>query len=109
MLTKKQKELFDFISARTEDTGVCPSFDEMRAAIGQRSKSGVHRLILSLEERGFIRRLPNRARAIEIVKRHGVADTAEVSALKRRISKLEADNSSLLATVVKSQVGGRAA
>jgi repressor LexA len=68
MLTAKQRELLLFIDDRLKDSGVSPSFDEMREALELRSKSGVHRLISALEERGFIRRLPNRARALEVVK-----------------------------------------
>jgi repressor LexA len=68
MLTRKQMELLDFIKSRTDRDGVPPSFDEMKAALDLRSKSGIHRLITALEERGFIRRLAHRARAIEIVK-----------------------------------------
>src|ERR671918_2782482 len=68
MLTEKQKELLLFIHARMQDKGVPPSFDEMKDALDLRSKSGIHRLITALEERGFIRRLPNRARAIEVIK-----------------------------------------
>src|ERR1700752_5184601 len=66
MLTKKQHELLLFINRRLGESGVCPSFDEMKEALGLRSKSGIHRLITGLEERGFIRRLPHRARALEI-------------------------------------------
>ncbi|MBD3765804.1 MAG: transcriptional repressor LexA [Rhodobacterales bacterium] len=68
MLTRKQIELLDFIRQRTEAEGVPPSFDEMKEALDLKSKSGIHRLITALEERGFIRRLAHRARAIEIVK-----------------------------------------
>lgn len=68
MLTKKQLELLDFINKRLKRDGVPPSFDEMKDALDLRSKSGIHRLITALEERGFIRRLAHRARAIEIVK-----------------------------------------
>jgi repressor LexA len=68
MLTSKQKELLVFINGRLQETGVPPSFDEMKEALNLQSKSGVHRLIIALEERGFIRRLPHRARAIEILK-----------------------------------------
>ena len=68
MLTVKQHELLQFINERLSGTGVSPSFDEMREALELKSKSGVHRLISALEERGFIRRLPNRARALEVVK-----------------------------------------
>ena len=68
MLTRKQRDLLDFIHKRVQRDGVPPSFDEMREALDLRSKSGIHRLITALEERGFIRRLPHRARAIEIVR-----------------------------------------
>jgi len=68
MLTRKQFELLRFIHERLKETGVPPSFDEMKDALDLRSKSGIHRLITALEERGFIRRLPNRARAIEVIK-----------------------------------------
>jgi len=68
MLTKKQLDLLDFIHKRVQRDGVPPSFDEMKEALDLRSKSGIHRLITALEERGFIRRLAHRARAIEIVK-----------------------------------------
>jgi repressor LexA len=68
MLTRKQLELLDFIKKRTERDGVPPSFDEMKEALDLRSKSGIHRLITALEERGFIRRLAHRARALEIIK-----------------------------------------
>src|ERR1700732_3803693 len=68
MLTRKQRELLLFINQRLTATGVSPSFDEMKDALNLRSKSGIHRLINGLEERGFIRRLPHRARALEVVK-----------------------------------------
>jgi len=68
MLTKKQRDLLDFIHKRVQRDGVPPSFDEMRDALDLRSKSGIHRLITALEERGFIRRLAHRARAIEILR-----------------------------------------
>ena len=68
MLTAKQRELLLFIDDRLKESGVSPSFDEMREALDLKSKSGVHRLISALEERGFIRRLPNRARALEVMK-----------------------------------------
>lgn len=68
MLTRKQYELLMFIQERLKETGVPPSFDEMKDALDLRSKSGIHRLITALEERGFIRRLPNRARAMEVLR-----------------------------------------
>src|ERR1700709_1572538 len=68
MLTRKQSELLRFIHDRLQAEGVPPSFDEMKDALDLRSKSGIHRLIMALEERGFIKRLANRARAIEVLR-----------------------------------------
>jgi repressor LexA len=68
MLTKKQYELLIFVNRRLKDSGVSPSFEEMKDALGLKSKSGIHRLISGLEERGFIRRLAHRARALEVVR-----------------------------------------
>jgi len=68
MLTRKQYELLVYVNDRLKESGIPPSFDEMKDALDLRSKSGIHRLIKALEERGFIRRLPNRARAIEVVR-----------------------------------------
>jgi len=68
MLTRKQHELLMFINERLKESGIPPSFDEMKDALDLRSKSGIHRLITALEERGLLRRLPNRARALEILK-----------------------------------------
>ena len=68
MLTKKQSDLLRFINERLKEAGVPPSFEEMKEALDLRSKSGIHRLIMALEERGFIRRLPNRARALEVLR-----------------------------------------
>jgi repressor LexA len=68
MLTRKQHELLMFIHERMKESGVPPSFDEMKDALDLKSKSGIHRLVTALEERGFIRRLPNRARALEVIK-----------------------------------------
>lgn len=77
MLTPKQHELLSFIHNRLEETGISPSFEEMKDALGLKSKSGIHRLISALEERGFLRRLPNRARALEVTKLpEGVSSTA---------------------------------
>jgi repressor LexA len=80
MLTAKQHELLNFINERLSATGVSPSFDEMREALDLKSKSGVHRLISALEERQFIRRLPNRARALEVVRMPEIASTAPAAA-----------------------------
>ncbi len=68
MLTRKQLDLLRFIQQRMQECGVPPSFDEMKDALDLKSKSGIHRLITALEERGFLRRLPNRARAIEVIR-----------------------------------------
>ncbi len=80
MLTRKQKQLLDFIDARLRKDGIPPSFEEMKDELGLRSKSGIHRLISALEERGFIRRLPHKARAIEIIRRpDGLTPAPEIS------------------------------
>lgn len=82
MLTAKQQELLIFIQRRLEEGGVSPSFDEMKDALDLKSKSGIHRLISALEERGFIRRLPNRARALEVIRLpEGVGRSAPVAPL----------------------------
>jgi repressor LexA len=78
MLTQKQYELLMFINDRLNQGGVSPSFDEMKDALGLRSKSGIHRLITALVERGFIRRLPHRARALEILRVPGVAERSRL-------------------------------
>jgi repressor LexA len=85
MLTRKQHELLMFINQRLSATGVAPSFDEMKDALRLRSKSGIHRLISGLEERGFIRRLPHRARALEVVKLPGES-AAPMTAERGRFS-----------------------
>jgi len=82
MLTAKQRELLLFVDQRLKQDGISPSFDEMREALDLKSKSGVHRLISALEERGFIRRLPNRARALEVVKLPEVQASAKVVQLR---------------------------
>ncbi|MEO0418133.1 MAG: transcriptional repressor LexA [Pseudomonadota bacterium] len=81
MLTAKQHELIRFIQQRLEETGISPSFEEMKEALDLKSKSGVHRLISALEERGFIRRLPNRARALEVIKQPEDATPAQRSSV----------------------------
>ena len=95
MLTRKQHELLTYIQDRLQDTGVSPSFEEMKEALALKSKSGVHRLISALEERGFIRRLPNRARALEVLR---TADAkAGVAALpKPPLTIPEAANDSVI-------------
>ena len=95
MLTRKQLELLDFIKTRMDADGVPPSFDEMKEALDLRSKSGIHRLITALEERGFIRRLAHRARALEIVK---LPEAMEKPGFKPRIiegSKAEAPRNAI--------------
>ena len=82
MLTAKQRELLIFIDNRLNESGISPSFDEMREALELKSKSGVHRLISALEERGFICRLPNRARALEVLKLPEVRPAATVTPLR---------------------------
>ena len=86
MLTQKQKELLLFIHTRLQEQGVPPSFDEMKEALDLKSKSGIHRLITALEERGFIRRLPHRARALEVVK---LPDNAVEQARRPGLSVIE--------------------
>ena len=82
MLTRKQYQLLMFIDASLKKNGVSPSFDEMKEALNLKSKSGIHRLITGLEERGFIRRLPHRARALEVTAlRSIVASTCVASRL----------------------------
>lgn len=80
MLTKKQHQLLMFIHERMQADGVAPSFDEMKSALDLKSKSGIHRLITALEERGFLRRLPHRARALEIMKLPENTDSATPAA-----------------------------
>jgi repressor LexA len=91
MLTRKQSELLTYIQARLAESGVSPSFEEMKEALALKSKSGVHRLISALEERGFIRRLPNRARALEIL-RMPEAQSGSPVQLKAPPASLQAAN-----------------
>ena len=91
MLTRKQKELLFLIRDRVTADGVPPSFDEMKGALGLRSKSGIHRLITGLEERGFIRRLPHRARALEIVKMPDGGDDAGANAVSSPATPIPAE------------------
>jgi repressor LexA len=86
MLTRKQRELLLFINQRLAATGVSPSFDEMKDALNLKSKSGIHRLVSGLEERGFIRRLPHRARALEVVKLPEESAAAPPAAERARFS-----------------------
>jgi repressor LexA len=86
MLTAKQRQLLLFIDDRSKDSGISPSFDEMREALELKSKSGVHRLISALEERGFIRRLPNRARALEVLKLPDARPSASVTPIRPAVA-----------------------
>ncbi len=95
MLTVKQRELLLFIDHRLKASGVSPSFDEMREALELKSKSGVHRLISALEERQFIRRLPNRARALEVIKMPEMAQVAGVISPQPRVALPAAANDTI--------------
>lgn len=101
MLTRKQQLLLQFIHERMQEEGVPPSFDEMKDALELKSKSGIHRLITALEERGFIRRLPNRARALEVIKMPEAWGTPDISDTKEN-SHPENSNS-----VIRADFGGR--
>jgi repressor LexA len=92
MLTRKQHELIRFIQVRLEESGVSPSFEEMKEALDLKSKSGVHRLISALEERGFIRRLPNRARALEVLRQPDDVGAKVASAAPRLVTPPVATN-----------------
>ncbi|MEM1307568.1 MAG: repressor LexA, partial [Pseudomonadota bacterium] len=90
MLTQKQKDLLLFIHGRLQQSGVPPSFDEMKVALDLKSKSGIHRLITALEERGFIRRLPHRARALEVLKLpENAPDPSRVATARAPLSVIE--------------------
>jgi len=94
MLTAKQHELLRFIQHRLEETGISPSFEEMKEALDLKSKSGVHRLISALEERGFLRRLPNRARALEVLRQpENVTATARSAPANDTVVQLNAPRS----------------
>ena len=102
MLTRKQYELLRFINERLKEAGVPPSFDEMKDALDLRSKSGIHRLITALEERGFIRRLPNRARAIEVIK---LPETAAAAAATAAAASRPASSKAISARSARSGGG----
>lgn len=101
MLTQKQKDLLVLIDTRLKQDGVSPSYDEMKDSLGLASKSGIHRLITALEERGFIRRLPNKARALEVLKMPG--DENKVAA--RRIVPAPANDSMTVPIMGKIAAG----
>ncbi len=121
MLTRKQHELLMFIHERLKESGVPPSYEEMKAALDLKSKSGIHRLIMSLEERGFIRRLPNRARALEVVRLPDSAVPGLAAGAKRgfspnviegslgKVRDITADNKNESAAGVSVPVMGRIA
>ena len=111
MLTRKQHELVCFIYDRLADTGVSPSFEEMKEALDLKSKSGVHRLISALEERGFIRRLANRARALEVLKmpERGEAPKAVSTSNVVELPKREAPAPSPANDVMEIPLHGRIA
>src|SRR2546423_3947208 len=96
MLTAKQRELLLFIDKRLNENGISPSFDEMREALDLKSKSGVPRLISAVEERGFIRRLPNRARALEVLKLPDVRPPATVTAIRPAVAAPANDTTELI-------------
>jgi len=102
MLTRKQKELLLLIRDRVAADGVPPSFDEMREALGLRSKSGIHRLITGLEERGFIKRLPHRARALEIVRLPEGIEPAKAGKSSARKTRLPANSPNMAAIAAQS-------
>ena len=95
MLTEKQSELLRFIHLRLKQTGVPPSFDEMKEALDLKSKSGIHRLVMALEERGFIKRLPNRARALEVLRLPEATAVAETRPTRFSPSVIEGSRSAI--------------
>jgi repressor LexA len=103
MLTRKQHELIRFIQVRLEETGVSPSFEEMKEALDLKSKSGVHRLISALEERGFIRRLPNRARALEVLRQPDDVSAKVVAPAAPKVSAPLASTSAGKAAVTRPE------
>lgn len=105
MLTRKQYQLLMYIHTCLKDTGVPPSFDEMKAALDLKSKSGIHRLITGLEERGFIRRLPHKARALEVLRLPENAPQTERPSVARFAPRLVSDNSAPLSGVTRIDDG----
>ncbi len=103
MLTRKQMELLSFIHKRIQRDGVPPSFDEMKDALSLRSKSGIHRLITALEERGFIRRLAHRARAIEIMRLPEMMETGGRAGFEPRV--IEGDRAERPAAAMTAETG----
>lgn len=109
MLTRKQHELICFIADRLKETGVSPSFEEMKDALDLKSKSGVHRLISALEERKFIRRLPNRARALEVLRMPERGDAMKPSGKVEKLPSTPATLPSPANDVVEIPLHGRIA
>jgi repressor LexA len=109
MLTKKQHELLTFIQVRLEESGISPSFEEMKEALDLKSKSGVHRLISALEERGFIRRLPNRARALEVIREPDTASPRSAARAAAPVSVLVPKSAPLAVPRPAPHVAPRAA
>lgn len=101
MLTKKQYDLLLFIHDRLHENGVSPSFDEMKEALQLRSKSGIHRLITALEERGYLRRLPHRARALEVVKLPDNATPESLPARNPRLAKIRTEEIGTLGSALR--------
>ena len=109
MLTEKQHELLKYIYQRVTENGISPSYDEMKLAVNLHSKSGIHRLVNALEERGYIRRLPNRARALEIIK-HPFANQNNELAKKIEIEKTQSfTNENRKSSFVEVPIMGRIA
>jgi repressor LexA len=105
MLTRKQQELLLFINQRLSQGGVSPSFEEMKEALDLKSKSGIHRLISGLEERGFIRRLPHRARALEVVR---LPEETAVAQRRQAANPAPADRNKFSPTVIRGDFKGSA-
>jgi repressor LexA len=107
MLTKKQYELLKFINERLNQVGISPSFDEMKIALKLKSKSGIHRLITGLEERGYIRRLPHRARALEVIKLPKINQDHPhkmLSNTNRKVSDIENESSKHLSIPLMGKI-----
>lgn len=107
-LTVKQSELLEYIQAFSERKGHAPSYEQMRQAMVLASRSGIHRLILALEERGFIRRIPNRARAIEVVAPRARYSSAAEIHITAYCQRNRVDRESAVALAVESYFGGAA-
>ena len=109
MITKRQLDLLQFIDQRTKRNGVPPSFEEMKNALNLKSKSGIHRLIMALEERGFLRRLPNRARALEVVRMPDQASGPAPSETRESHANRQAALEEMYETIIVPMMGRIAA